>query len=217
MILTTKDHGNLSIDQDPQVLTIRQRAIVDEEWNYLEQVHGVEVVQVELPGECQGRSADALFTNKSEVPISIQVADCAPVALINPSGSLGLVHAGWKGLSLGVIDRAIEAMSKVRNKPSVAVLGPCIHPNVYEFGEKEMNRVCEIFGNSVRSETHEGNLALDLPKAVEIALIRNGVNEIVNLNECTSNPEKFWSHRLRKDEKRQSMVGWIKAKENYVG
>ena len=62
VLFTTKDHGDLSIDQDPQVLASRQRSIVDERWAYLTQVHGTEVVHVESPGECQGRSGDAILT-----------------------------------------------------------------------------------------------------------------------------------------------------------
>ena len=60
VLFTTKDHGDLSIDQDPQVLASRQRYIVDERWAYLTQVHGTEVIHVESPGEWQGRSGDAL-------------------------------------------------------------------------------------------------------------------------------------------------------------
>ena len=209
LIFTTKDHGDLSINQELQVLAERQRSIVDQKWAYLTQVHGAEVVEVESAGQHQGRAGDALITSNSNLPLSIQIADCAPVALISPRGSLGLVHAGWKGLISGVIDTAVDAMSRVGKRPTVGVLGPCIHPSFYEFGESEMKDVCNLFGQSVRSETLDGCLALNLPKAVEIALGLNDISEMVNFDECTSNTEKFWSHRLRKDQKRQAMVGWI--------
>ncbi|MED5265185.1 MAG: polyphenol oxidase family protein [Actinomycetota bacterium] len=209
LIFTTKDHGDLSINQELEVLAERQRSIVDQKWAYLTQVHGAEVVEVESAGQHQGRAGDALITSNSNLPLSIQIADCAPVALISPRGSLGLVHAGWKGLISGVIDTAVDAMSRIGKRPTVGVLGPCIHPGFYEFGEREMKDVCNLFGQSVRSETLEGRLALNLPKAVEIALGLNDISEMVNFDECTSNTEKFWSHRLRKDQKRQAMVGWI--------
>ena len=217
VLFTTKDHGDLSTDQDPQVLASRQRSIVDEKWAYLTQVHGTEVVHVESPGECQGRSGDAILTNNSGVPISIQVADCAPVALVSPLGSLNLVHAGWKGLTLGIIDRAVALMEGLGKEPTVAVIGPCIHPTVYQFGENEMKGICNVFGDSVRSQTREGYLALNLPKAVEISLTQNGITEIVRIDECTSNPDKFWSYRLRKDRKRQAMVGWIEPRKDEFG
>lgn len=209
LIFTTKDHGDLSINQELEVLAERQRSIVDQKWAYLTQVHGAEVVEVESTGQHQGRAGDALITSNSNLPLSIQIADCAPVALISPLGSLGLVHAGWKGLISGVIDTAVDAMSRIGKRPTVGVLGPCIHPGFYEFGEREMKDVCNLFGQSVRSETLEGRLALNLPKAVEIALGLNDISEMVNFDECTSNTERFWSHRLRKDQKRQAMVGWI--------
>ncbi len=216
LIFTTKEDGDLSTDQDPYHLARRQRSIVDEKWTYLKQVHGAEVIQIESPGQHQGRTGDALFKCNSEIPISIQTDDCAPVALVSPLGSLSVVHAGWKGLVLGVIDKAVNAMSRIGKRPTVAVLGPCIYPSSYEFGEKDIKVVSDIFGDGIRSETEEGNLALNLPKTVEIALDRNGISELVNLGECTSDSTKFWSYRLRKDHNRQATVGWIESRKDYV-
>ena len=215
-MFTTKQHGDLSSGQSTELLDDRQRLIVDEEWSYLTQVHGSRALQALRPGHYQGAQGDALYTNKSDVPISIQVADCAPIALISPSGGIGLVHAGWRGLIQGVVKTTVEAMTRIDSKPTIAVLGPCIHPDFYEFGEEQMEKVCEIFGEGVRSKTLEGCLALNLPKMVEIALIENNVNELVRFDKCTSDSEKFWSHRIRDDEKRQAVIGWIKPKETSV-
>ncbi len=215
LVFTSKRHGDLSVNQDSETLTRRQRLIVDEQWSYLEQVHDTGVLHIEFPGQHQGEQGDALWTNNSEVPISIQVADCVPVALISSLGSLCLVHAGWKGLVRGVIDEAVDAMMQIGKRPTTAVIGPCIHPSSYAFGEREIDQVCNVFGESVRSKTQEGCLALNLPKTVEVALRNNGIEELVRFDECTSNSEKFWSYRLRKEEERQAVVGWIKSKEDY--
>ena len=214
LLFTSKDHGDLSSRQDGKTLAKRQRSIVGEKWTYLQQIHGREVVQVVESGQYQGEKGDALCTNNSEVPISIQVADCAPIALVSPLGSLGLVHAGWKGLMLGVVDATVNVMEQMGKKPTIAVLGPCIHPGFYAFGEPEMEKMCSVFGESIRSKTREGSLALDLPQVVEIALAKNGVTKFVQFDECTSDSEKFWSYRVRKDPQRQAMVGWIESKEN---
>ena len=69
LIFTTKDHGDLSINQELEVLAERQRSIVDEKWAYLTQVHGAEVVEVESTGQHQGRAGDALITSNSNLPL----------------------------------------------------------------------------------------------------------------------------------------------------
>ena len=214
VLFTTKNHGDLSSAQDAEILAKRQRSIVDEKWTYLTQIHGKKALHVIQPGQYQDEQGDALYTNSSGVPISIQIADCAPIALICPSGSLGLVHAGWKGLMLGVVEETVNAMVRMGRKPTVAVLGPCIHPGSYAFGEVEMGKICKVFGESVRSKTSRGSLALDLPRAVELALKKNGVTELVTFDECTSDSKKFWSYRVRGDHQRQAVVGWIEPKEN---
>ncbi len=216
VLLTTKDHGDFSSGQDVHILSKRQRSIVDEKWTYLTQVHGKKALQVTHPGQHRSEQGDALYTNNSEVPISIQIADCAPIALVSPLGSLGLVHAGWKGLMLGVVDVTVNAMVRMGRKPTVAVLGPCIHSGSYAFGEVEMERLCKVFDESIRSKTSQGSLALDLPRMVELALEKNGVTELVRFDECTSNSEKYWSYRVRGDHQRQAMVGWIEPKENSI-
>ena len=212
-LFTTKQHGDLSSDQNLELLNSRQRQIVDEKWSYLTQVHGSSALQVLKTGQHQGTQGDALYTDKSDAPISIQVADCAPIALISPAGGIGLIHAGWKGLIRGVVDITVEAMAGIDTKPTIAVLGPCIHPDFYEFGEEQMKKICEIFGEDIRAKTREGSLALNLPKMVEIALIKNNITELVRFDKCTSNSEEFWSYRVRNDEKRQAVIGWIKPKE----
>jgi len=119
----------------------------------------------------------------------------------------------WINLDNVKLDITVEAMAGIDTKPTIAVLGPCIHPDFYEFGEEQMKKICEIFGEDIRAKTREGSLALNLPKMVEIALIKNNITELVRFDKCTSNSEEFWSYRVRNDEKRQAVIGWIKPKE----
>tara|TARA_Y100000817_G_scaffold312486_1_gene306526 strand:- start:319 stop:1017 length:699 start_codon:yes stop_codon:yes gene_type:complete len=211
VLMTNKSHGNLSLRQPKKMLHERQRSLVDAPWAYLEQIHGNSVIKIESAGESQGIKGDGLITSEFETPLSVQVADCAPIALFSGGGALGIVHAGWKGLASGVIDNACSEMNNLEESPSIAVVGPCIYPENYEFGINELEFLQRIFGMSVRSETRSGQPSLDLPEMVRIALKRNGINEITFLGGCTADSPQFWSHRANKDTERQVMVAWIES------
>ena len=44
---------------------------------------------------------------------SIKVADCLPIYFVNNvSKTLGLLHAGWRGLSSGIIKKYLDMISK---------------------------------------------------------------------------------------------------------
>ncbi len=63
-------------------------------------------------------------------------ADCLPVALAT-AGAVAMVHAGWKGLAEGVIERGVEALRALEGSSGeeiLAVLGPCAGVCCYEVG-----------------------------------------------------------------------------------
>ncbi len=216
VIMSDMSHGNFALDQPEDLLGQRQRSLVDAPWSYLRQIHGGTVVQVKKAGTCKGEEGDALVTNSMEVPLSVQVADCAPITLISTDGILGVVHAGWKGLLEGIVDNTFHVMSEYDGKgtesnmpPSIAVVGPCIHPEVYEFGIDDLASIEKTFGSDIRSETKLGKPSLNLPEMVRLSLFRNGVKEIIFLPDCTATSPQYWSHRASKDTERQVMVAWM--------
>ncbi|MFM1881131.1 MAG: peptidoglycan editing factor PgeF [Pseudomonadota bacterium] len=83
--------------------------------------------------------ADASLTRRSHLACAILVADCLPVLAAREDGGLvGAAHAGWRGLSNGVVLRLLDAMRE--NDPGAAALGlrvwlgPCIGPSAFEVG-----------------------------------------------------------------------------------
>jgi len=211
VLVTDKSHGDLSLSQPKKMLHQRQRSLVDAPWAYLEQIHGNSVIKIQSAGEFQGVKGDGLITSEFETPLSVQIADCAPIAIFSRGGMLAVAHAGWKGIASGVIDNTCSEMNNLGESPSIAVVGPCIYPENYEFGINDLEFLQRIFGMSVRSETRSGQPSLDLPEMVKIALKRNGINEIIFLGGCTADSPQFWSHRANKDTERQGMVAWIES------
>jgi len=212
--MTDRSHGDLAVQQLPDVVEPRRRALVDAPWTWLRQVHGAEVVVVDRPGAHVGEEADAACTRVSGAPLAVQVADCAPIALVAESGGgIAVVHAGWRGLALGIVDAASAALRAIAGPAATAVVGPCIRPDSYEFGASDLDDLVGAFGETVRGRTRDGAPAFDLPAAVGVALERNGVTDVTFVGGCTADTaDRHWSHRARADAERQALVAWISAR-----
>jgi YfiH family protein len=176
---------------------------------WLRQQHGSAVVVVGAPGDRSGAAADAAVSEACDTPLTIRTADCAPVALYSSNGMIGAVHAGWHGLVAGVVPACIAAMRERGGRDLHAIVGPCIHPECYEFGRDDLARVVATVGDAATGVTASGAPAMDLAAAVGSAL-RAGdviVDEIVD--QCTAcRPGDYFSHRARRERARHVMVVW---------
>src|SRR5205085_5975806 len=68
--------------------------------------------------------------------LAVTVADCVPVFLAHPSGIVGLLHAGWRGVAARMLDAGLDAMESI-GAPVNDVhvhLGPSISGRHYEVG-----------------------------------------------------------------------------------
>ena len=185
-----------------------RRALLDLPWTWLLQEHGSEVVRVEKPGGCAGARADAAVTDQPGAALAVLTADCAPVALVSAEGPVGVAHAGWGGLLAGVLPSAVGALREMGASDLQAVIGPCIHPECYEFGAEDLERLTDRFGADVAGQTADGALALDLRAAVRAALAEEGVNDVDDVDICTGCSEDYFSWRARKEHARQATVVW---------
>jgi YfiH family protein len=191
-----------------QLTERRRRAVVDLPWTVLQQVHGPRVVVVESPGAESGEEADAAVAALPGAALAVLTADCAPVALASGEGVIGVVHAGWRGLRAGVIEGTLQYMRRMGATRVEAVLGPCIHPCCYTFGEDDLVGLESKFGRSVRSSDREGRLSLDLPAGVRAALHAAGATLVGESALCTSCSEGLWSWRGSGTTRRQATVVW---------
>jgi hypothetical protein len=161
------------------------------------QVHGAEINRA-VAGR-RGVPGDGLWTDEPGVPMLKVTADCLPIALARTNGSpaLCLVHAGWRGLSEGVVEAGVATLGG----PVAAVVGPGIGPCCYEVGPE----VAELFGERGRM--------LDLRAAADRALRRAGVTRLEHVALCTSCDEaRFFSHRRDGGVTgRQGVIGFIAA------
>lgn len=171
---------------------------------YLEQVHGSAVVRLTRadgqPGAA-ARTADASVTTDPQVACAVQVADCLPVLFAAP-GAVGAAHAGWRGLSQGVLQVAVAALCEAAGCEPGAVqawLGPCIGPQHFEVGPDVLGAfaLAPQPGDAQRFvPTVPGKWLADLPGLARSRLNAAGVTSIHGGAWCTvSCPSRFFSYR----------------------
>jgi copper oxidase (laccase) domain-containing protein len=195
--------------------------------HWVEQVHGSEVVVVGPPHPSpappepgpeprrvvavRAGTADGLVAAVPSVALAVLTADCASIALGSGEGVFAAVHAGWRGLLDGVVGAAVRAMRSMGATGVVGALGPCIHPECYEFGPGDLDRVAAGLGPAVRGRTATGGPALDLPASVAAALAAAGAGQVAGVDACTACAGGHFSHRARGDQGRQALAVWSEA------
>ena len=148
------------------------------------QIHSPTVHRA-APGR-RGTPGDGLWTDEPAIPLLAMSADCLPIAVAATDGRrrLAVLHAGWRGLSEGVVAAGVAALGE---GPKAAVIGPAIGPCCYEVG----GEVAELFDPDL---TMRGKL--DLWTAAERALRRAGVDRVDRTDVCThDHPGLYFSHR----------------------
>ena len=206
VVFTDSSDGDFQVDSRPDQLSLNRSKVIDLPWTWVRQVHGKRVVVVGQPGEAAGEEADGVVTAAVECPISVTTADCSPVVLVG-SNAVAALHAGWRGLEAGIIESGAKILTELGAKPVTTFLGAHITSANYEFGAADIDRIANLYGNSVRSSTLEGLPALDMYAGVSAACEIAGW-PVPEVAPCTSSTNWF-SHRLRSDSGRQAAVAWI--------
>jgi YfiH family protein len=131
---------------------------------------------------------DGHLTALRGLGLLVLVADCYPVAL-SDAKRVAMVHCGWRGLSDGILERAIERFDAV---PAAAV-GPGIGGCCYEVGP-DVLRAFDGLGGVGRGQM------LDLRAVIARKLRAAGVHDVQHVDECTScRPDLYFSHRRDRD------------------
>ena len=157
-----------------------------------------------LPG------VDALITARADLSLMMVYADCLPVVLYDPvNGALGLIHAGWRGTLVGVVERALEAMRGTFGSDlsrMQARFGPSICGRCYQVGEEVVELARRRLGVSTGAAFRIGaRWHFDLAHANREILESQGV-EVIPCDSCTYESELYFSHRRRPDGSRFALV-----------
>ena len=156
------------------------------------QVHGTDIVSIEtLPCEADGL---VVSWEDFEQPLAIKTADCLPVVIEGEKGVVFL-HAGWRGLAHGILERPEIAMIK----PQRVLIGPCIHECCFE--------VSADFGENFKGSpffTKRGDkIFFNLPEEAKRRLRESYPHLLVEIAPyCTCCNDKFNSYRRNKTTER---------------
>ena len=148
---------------------------------------------------------DALVTDVPGLVLSVFVADCVPVAVVDPvRRAIGLAHSGWRGTVAGITEKMIRCMTAQYGsdpKDLVCAIGPSICRDCYEISKDVAEQFARAFAgheSEILTDKHNGHYQLDLWKANELVLRRAGVPaaHISVTGICTCcNKEVLFSHR----------------------
>ena len=194
------EHANL--ERNRALLASRLPQGTTVQW--LNQVHGVQVIKASGVGKPRYPEADAAWCDVPGVACAVMTADCLPVLFCDRDGSrVAAAHAGWRGLQAGVLEATIAAIG-IDSDQLMAWLGPAIGPSRFEVGPEVReaflaagagvnSSVDSCFRPSPRREQH---FLADLYALARLRLSTAGVTRIYGGGYCTYDEEqRFFSYR----------------------
>tara|TARA_B100000287_G_scaffold356873_1_gene347947 strand:- start:1083 stop:1787 length:705 start_codon:yes stop_codon:yes gene_type:complete len=179
---------------------------------YMNQVHGKSVGIINDFSNEPIPNTDALFTKSNKLSLAIMSADCLPVAITNTEGTeIALLHAGWKGLSSGIIQETLKIFN-TENKGLKSWLAPCISQMKYEVGIDVYEAFMNLDEESVKNfqQVDSKKWLFDLKAEAARVLINLNV-QVFQSNYCTyTDKDMFYSYRRNKTDKRVLTLLWRK-------
>jgi len=158
------------------------------------QIHGVQVVRTDLgEGWIQLEGVDGHVATASGILLTVTVADCIPVYLVDVNGGgIALLHAGWRGTAGGILERGLKMLcgstgsqaSSVAMHCGVGICGQC-----YEVGREVMDG-CGLLPDG------DGPWHVDIRSVLTAQAEQLGLREISTSTRCTRcQHDLFFSHR----------------------
>jgi len=171
---------------------------------WMEQVHGVEVLDLDVTrthtdaASADIPRADAAVTRSAGRVCVVQVADCLPVLFAARDGSaVAAAHAGWRGLAAGVLEATVARLS-VDPARLLAWVGPGIGVAHFEVGEEVRNAFLAHDGAAAGAfrGNARGRWQCDLVALARARLVALGITALFGGEWCTyADAAHFFSYR----------------------
>ena len=178
------------------------------------QVHEDKVIDVDETNRGNGilyenkfTSADALITNRKNVPIAVFSADCVPVLFLdNKNGVIAAAHSGWRGTVKRIAQKTAEKMiNDYGSNPAdiLVAIGPSIQEDCFEVGDDVAETFINGFGADIAKKYGE-RYHVNMQKAIigqlsGIGILRENIDDCGICTAC--NTELLYSHRKMGNER----------------
>ena len=167
----------------------------------LHQIHSNKFIYIDDKYKSKTKpKADAIITNKRNLPIAVLTADCAPILICdNKKNMIAAIHAGWKGAYKDIIKKVIKFMLKkgCKSENITASVGPCIAVENYEIKQDFINKFLkkdkknQFFFKKIKNKNY-----FNLNKYIYSQLKNLNVKNIDIINKDTFNAKNnFFSAR----------------------
>jgi polyphenol oxidase len=162
---------------------------------FMGQRHGREVLTVDGPWDgSEPAQVDGLVTTVPGLALAALVADCTPVLLADPDRQvIGAVHAGRPGLTLGIVDVAVERMREAGARAITAVVGPSVCGRCYEVPADLRDAAAQVAPESA-TVSWTGTPAVDVAAGVVAQLRANDV-AVQWVPGCAREDQRLFSYR----------------------
>lgn len=163
---------------------------------YMKQTHGNKIIVVTNQDASDNLiyEADGLVTDKVNVSLAVQVADCLPL-LLTSKNVVAAVHVGREGLLNGVALNAVEAMRELGANQIEGVVGPFICAECYEVGTEMYMQVTQMMP-ATGGKINYLNLFAGLQDQLRSI-------KLISLGICTKANNGYFSHRAFAEPGRQ--------------
>jgi YfiH family protein len=194
---------------------VRAQLRLPVEPSWLEQVHGIEVADLDTPSaraSAPQLTADAAIARGAGSVCVMQVADCMPVLFAARDGcAVAAAHAGWRGLAAGVLEATVATLA-VAPSGLIAWLGPAIGPQHFEVGGEVRAAFLahDAAAAAAFTANTRGRWQCDLAALARRRLNAAGVTAVFGGGWCTySDPLRFFSYRRVGQCGRMAALIWL--------
>jgi YfiH family protein len=184
---------------------------------WLNQIHSTTVLDYNKLNSTNNEEncADAIISFDTNKICAVLTADCVPVLITDTMGSrVAAIHAGWRGLRDGIIEKTIIALDLTPEKLLVWI-GPAISSSVFEVDDNVRNEFIHKDKTAVKAykQSRLGHWYMDLVMLVKQRLNKLNIsnNAIYGGNHCSYlENDLFYSYRRNNVTGRMASLIYIR-------
>lgn len=183
--------------------------------HWLNQVHSDIVLDIDdSQASTTPQTADALMTCQSGQALAIMTADCVPIAVFG-GGVVACIHAGWQGLTNGIIQRTLDNFPV--NTSLTAVMGACISQVNYEIDKTlarrivdqvQLHHLVDMTGSelyqAIIQDKENDKCLIDIVKLAKLQLEKSSVAVMIDDVPCSYAAANLYSYRAQTHAKKSA-------------